>query len=93
VFFFYVILKDAGVNVAEKTNICGILSIEHAGKPPAPSDGLCLCILVSIKDDNNIKPQIQNTAKYTWHRLKNGQTVYDLNERITKDNTVPLFIL
>ncbi len=67
----------------------GILSVEYNGIPAGQHDGMCLNLLVSVRE---ALEDIVIINKYTWKEL--GSSVgEELLRRCSKNLTVPLHVI
>jgi len=67
----------------------GVLSVEYNGKPVGQHDGMCLNVLVSVRQPLE---EIFIIDKYSW-KPTNSALGEELISRVGKNLTVPLHVI
>jgi len=67
----------------------GILGIEYNGKPAAQHDGMCMNLLVLVRQPLE---EVYLIDKYSWKEM-NTVLGEDMIQRIGKNMTIPLHVI
>ncbi|KAF7694896.1 8-oxo-dGDP phosphatase NUDT18 [Silurus meridionalis] len=78
-----------------QANKCGILGVQHDGRVPGRSDGICFNTLLSLepldKGAEPDSPPLLDNEKYTWHEVTDQSLKEKILKRITDKSLLPMY--
>ncbi|XP_043103508.1 8-oxo-dGDP phosphatase NUDT18-like [Puntigrus tetrazona] len=91
------LVKECVPSSSVQVHTCGILGVQHNGRIPGKTDGICFNTLVLLENSEDgaeiSSPPSLEGAAYRWHEVTNQSLKAKIMQRIKEESVLPVHSL